>query len=47
LECELQNNLDALKNQHEVLDKQSHSLDEKDEHIEILEKQLLEVSPQV
>jgi hypothetical protein len=36
-----------LKNQQQVLDKQLHSLGEKDERIEILEKQLLKVSPKV
>jgi hypothetical protein len=39
--------VDALKNQQQELDRQLHSLDEKDERIEILEKQLLEVSPQM
>jgi hypothetical protein len=37
--------VDALRDKQRILDKQLLILDEKDERIEILEKQLKEVSP--
>lgn len=46
-ESELGRSLDALNDKQHVLNKQMVSLDEKDECIEILEKQLKEVSPYV